>query len=134
MRLSISGVLLSFVLISGAHAEIYTWNSGSGTSYSDTPARLQPQKSNVVNIRTRAVRPAVAQPQKENNTDPNQQIIEQNKLTEERNKKIDEENIQNKADNCRAAKLNLQSAESARTANRESLMKHYRQDIDKFCN
>lgn len=121
---------------------VYTWKSGSGsTSYSDTPNRLQPERSNIVNIRTRNVTPAVAKPENaqegtlsEQQAKLNEKILAQNKQVEEQNKKVEEENRKNKEDNCRIARVNRQFAESARTVNRDDLIKHYQSDINKYCN
>ena len=80
-----------------------------------------------------AVTPAVAasEPVAEQ---PNEQVAEQNKQIEERNKKIEEQNRQNKLENCKIAKINRQVAESARLANRDSLIKQYQNDVNKYRN
>ena len=44
-------------------------------------------------------------------------------------KKIEEQNRQNKLENCKIAKINRQVAESARLANRDSLIKQYQNDV-----
>ena len=127
---SLSLFLLGVLYAAGAMAgnNVYTWKSGSGsTSYSDTPNRLQPERSNIVNIRTRNVTPAVAKPEHAQEGTLSEQ---QAKL----NEKIEEANRQNKEDNCRIARVNRQFAESARTANRDDLIKQYQGDINKYCN
>ena len=141
---SLSLFLLGVLYAAGAMAgnNVYTWKSGSGsTSYSDTPNRLQPERSNIVNIRTRNVTPAVAKPENtqegtlsEQQAKLNEKILAQNKQVEEQNKKVEEENRKNKEDNCRIARVNRQFAESARTVNRDDLIKHYQSDINKYCN
>ena len=40
----------------------------------------------------------------------------------------------NKLENCKIAKINRQVAESARLANRDSLIKQYQNDVNKYCN
>lgn len=94
-----------------------------------------------MNIRTRNVTPAVAKPENaqegtlsEQQAKLNEKILAQNKQVEEQNKKVEEENRKNKEDNCRIARVNRQFAESARTANRDDLIKHYQSDINKYCN
>lgn len=132
LKTCLTAALLSSAALTGA-AEVYTWKGASGNSYSDTPNRLQPKRSGVVNIRTHNVKPAVAasEPVAEQ---PNEQVAEQNKQIEERNKKIEEQNRQNKLENCKIAKINRQVAESARLANRDSLIKQYQNDVNKYCN
>lgn len=89
LKTCLIAALLSSAALTGA-AEVYTWKGTSGNSYSDTPNRLQPKRSGVVNIRTHNVKPAVApavaasEPVAEQ---PNEQVAEQNKQIEERNKK-----------------------------------------------
>ncbi|KZC87378.1 hypothetical protein TW91_1654 [Neisseria flavescens] len=89
LKTCLTAALLSSAALTGA-AEVYTWKGTSGNSYSDTPNRLQPKRSGVVNIRTHNVKPAVApavaasEPVAEQ---PNEQVAEQNKQIEERNKK-----------------------------------------------
>ena len=136
LKTCLTAALLSSAALTGV-AEVYTWKGASGNSYSDTPNRLQPKRSGVVNIRTHNVKPAVApavaasEPVAEQ---PNEQVAEQNKQIEERNKKIEEQNRQNKLENCKIAKINRQVAESARLANRDSLIKQYQNDVNKYCN
>ena len=90
---SLSLFLLGVLYAAGAMAgnnvyNVYTWKSGSGsTSYSDTPNRLQPERSNIVNIRTRNVTPAVAKPENaqegtlsEQQAQLNEKILAQNIL------------------------------------------------------
>ena len=89
LKTCLIAALLSSAALTGA-AEVYTWKGASSNSYSDTPNRLQPKRSGVVNIRTHNVKPAVApavaasEPVAEQ---PNEQVAEQNKQIEERNKK-----------------------------------------------
>ena len=89
LKTCLTAALLSSAALTGA-AEVYTWKGASGNSYSDTPNHLQPKRSGVVNIRTHNVKPAVApavaasEPVAEQ---PNEQVAEQNKQIEERNKK-----------------------------------------------
>ena len=129
LKTCLTAALLSSAALTGA-AEVYTWKGTSGNSYSDTPNRLQPKRSGVVNIRTHNVKPAVApavaasEPVAEQ---PNEQVAEQNK-------QIEEQNRQNKLENCKIAKINRQVAESARLANRDSLIKQYQNDVNKYCN
>ena len=59
LKTCLTAALLSSAALTGA-AEVYTWKGASGNSYSDTPNRLQPKRSGVVNIRTHNVKPAVA--------------------------------------------------------------------------
>lgn len=51
--------LLSSAALTGA-AEVHFGKARRATAYSDTPNRLQPKRSGVVNIRTHNVKPAVA--------------------------------------------------------------------------
>ena len=121
--------LLSSAALTGA-AEVYTWKGTSGNSYSDTPHRLQPKRSGVVNIRTHNVKPAVAPA-----VAASEPVVEQpNEQVAEQNKQIEEQNRQNKLENCKIAKINRQVAESARLANRDSLIKQYQNDVNKYCN
>lgn len=135
LKTCLTAALLSSAALTGA-AEVYTWKGASGNSYSDTPNRLQPKRSDVVNIRTHNVKPAVtpAVAASEPVAEPKEQVAEQNKQIEERNKKIEEQNRQNKLENCKIAKINRQVAESARLANRDSLIKQYQNDVNKYCN
>ncbi len=134
---SLSLFLLGVLYATGAMAgnNVYTWKSGSGsTSYSDTPNRLQPERSNIVNIRTRNVMPAVAKPENAQEGTLSEQQAKLNEKILAQNKQVEEENRKNKEDNCRIARVNRQFAESARTANRDDLIKHYQSDINKYCN
>ncbi|PSJ80833.1 DUF4124 domain-containing protein [Neisseria iguanae] len=122
---------------------VYAWRNTNGTTtYSDVPHRLQPARSNTMNIRTHTVyRPikAVASEQTEGSVTEqqnqlNQKITEVNKQIEAQNQKIAEDNQAMKDDNCKAARLNRNYAESARTNNREALKQRYDADISKYCN
>ena len=135
MKLSALSVLAAAVLCSsGALAadNVYTWKNGKGNSYSDTPNRL----------RTHSVKAAVKPKSEaadegtlaEQQAKLNERMLAKNKLIEEQNKKIEEENRKNKEDNCRIARMNQQSAESARVANRDDLVKRYQGDVAKYCN
>ena len=145
MKLSALSVLAAAVLCSsGALAadSVYTWKNGKGNSYSDTPNRLQLDRSNVMNIRTHSVSPAAVKPASaagtgslaEQQAKLNDQIAMQNKQVEEQNKKIEEENRQRQEDNCKAARLNRQFAETARSNNREALIQRYESDVKRYCN
>ena len=122
---------------------VYTWRNASGNStYSDTPRSLQPASSSTMNVRTQTVyRPAATTaPEQiegsiaEQQSQLNQKITEANKQIEAQNQKIAEENQAIKDDNCKAARLNRDYAESARTHNREALKQRYDADIGKYCN
>ena len=54
LKTCLTAALLFSAALTGA-AEVYTWKGTSGNSYSDTPNRLQPKRSGVVNIRTHNV-------------------------------------------------------------------------------
>lgn len=137
--------LLTFALSLAATASagsVYTWRNANGNpTYSDAPQRLQPARSSTMNVRTHTVHrpatPAVEQPENpiaEQQNRLNQKITEANKQIEAQNKKIAEENQAMKDDNCKAARLNRDYAESARTNNREALKQRYDADIGKYCN
>ena len=129
LKTCLTAALLSSAALTGA-AEVYTWKGTSGNSYSDTPNRLQPKRSGVVNIRTHNVKPAVAPA-----VAASEPVVEQpNEQVAEQNKQIEEQNRQNKLENCKIAKINRQVAESARLANRDSLIKQYQNDVNKYCN
>ncbi|WP_416190595.1 DUF4124 domain-containing protein [Neisseria sp. CCUG12390] len=122
---------------------VYTWRNANGNpTYSDVPNRLQPARSNTMNVRTQTVyQPAkpVAPEQTEGSiaeqqNQLNQKITEANKQIEAQNQKIAEENQAMKDDNCKAARLNREYAESARSNNREALKQRYDADIEKYCN
>jgi len=146
MKLSALSVLAAAVLCSFgalvADDNVYTWKNGKGNSYSDTPNRLQLDRSNVMNIRTHSVKAVVKSKSEaadegtlaEQQAKLNERMLAKNKLIEEQNKKIEEENRKNKEDNCRIARMNQQSAESARVANRDDLIKRYQGDVAKYCN
>ena len=146
MKLSALSVLAAAVLCSSgalaADDNVYTWKNGKGNSYSDTPNRLQLDRSNVMNIRTHSVKAVVKSISEaadegtlaEQQAKLNERMLAKNKLIEEQNKKIEEENRKNKEDNCRIARMNQQSAESARVANRDDLIKRYQGDVAKYCN
>ena len=146
MKLSALSVLAAAVLCSSgalaADDNVYTWKNGKGNSYSDTPNRLQLDRSNVMNIRTHSVKAVVKSKSEaadegtlaEQQAKLNERMLAKNKLIEEQNKKIEEENRKNKEDNCRIARMNQQSAESARVANRDDLIKRYQGDVSKYCN
>lgn len=137
--------LLTFALTLAAAASansVYTWRNANGNpTYSDVPQRLQPARSNTMNVRTHTVyRPAAApaaeQPEgsiAEQQSRLNQKITDANKQIEAQNQKIAEENQAMKDDNCKAARLNREYAESARTNNREALKQRYDADISKYC-
>ena len=146
MKLSALSVLAAAVLCSSgalaADDNVYTWKNGKGNSYSDTPNRLQLDRSNVMNIRTHSVKAVVKSKSEaadegtlaEQQAKLNERMLAKNKLIEEQNKKIEEENRKNKEDHCRIARMNQQSAESARVANRDDLIKRYQGDVAKYCN
>ena len=137
---------LAVLLVSGSLSaqEVYNWRSGSGSNaYSDVPRNLKPSNANVINVRTQRVTPpAPAAPADtaaadgslaEQQAELNNKLAQQNKEIEERNKKIDEENRQQREADCKRARLNRTSAESARVINREELLQRYDQDIAAFC-
>ena len=146
MKPSALSVLAAAVLCSSgalaADDNVYTWKNGKGNSYSDTPNRLQLDRSNVMNIRTHSVKAVVKSKSEaadegtlaEQQAKLNERMLAKNKLIEEQNKKIEEENRKNKEDNCRIARMNQQSAESARVANRDDLIQRYQGDVAKYCN
>ncbi len=123
-------------------AEVYTWRDQKGrTTYSDVPNRLQPARSNLLNVRTHSVSQPVqpqtaAQPDSiyEQQRQLNDKIAQANQQIDEQNKKIEEANRQTNEDNCNAARLNRQFAETARSANRDALIQRYEADIGKYCN
>ncbi|ASK26721.1 DUF4124 domain-containing protein [Neisseria chenwenguii] len=139
-RLILATVAFSAVTLPAA--EVYTWkNSKGGTIYSDTPNRLRADKSGVMNIRTHSVSqpqapaaPETAGSLAEEQGKLNDKIVQANKQIEEQNKKIEEQNRLQKEDNCKAARLNRQFADSARTNNREALIQRYEADVNKYCN
>lgn len=154
---SISLIAALLVPSTGFSSEVYTWRNQNGhTAYSDVPQRLQPTRSHIMNVRTHTVYQAatsaqtaassgsLADQQSQLNKkaaniskkveEQNQKISEANKKIEEQNQKIAEQNQQQKDDNCKAARLNRQYAESARTNNREALKQRYDEDISKYCN
>ena len=137
----LAAALLTIAAGASAAESVYTWKNGKGsTSYSDVPQGLKPGKSSTMNIRTHSVsRPAAQENEaeltpEERQAKANEQILAKNKQIEEQNKKIEEENRRNKEDNCRIARLNHQSAQSARVANRAQLVNNYQNDINKYCN
>lgn len=124
-------------------AEVYTWRNANGsTTYSDVPRRLQPAHAKLVNVRTHTVYAPALQTASSGDEGSiadqqnrlNRKITETNKQIEAQNKKIAEENQSMKDDNCKAARLNRDYAESARTQNREALKQRYDADIAKYCN
>ena len=144
--MKITSLLLACTLCASAAfaaGDVYTWKGrNGGNSYSDVPRRLQPEHSGIVNIRTHSVKAAVKPKSEaadegtlvEQQAKLNERMLAKNKLIEEQNKKIEEENRKNKEDNCRIARMNQQSAESARVANRDDLVKRYQGDVAKYCN
>ncbi|MDO5074216.1 Uncharacterised protein [Neisseria animaloris] len=138
-------VLLGSLFAAGtlSAAEVYTWKGKNGsTSYSDVPQNLQPSRAGTVNVRTHTVTPSVSTQSASTDGDSladkqkqlNDQIAEENRRVEEQNKKVEEQNRQFKEDNCKTARLNRQFAETARSANRDELMKRYDADVSKYCN
>ena len=144
--MKITSLLLACTLCASAAfaaGDVYTWKGrNGGNSYSDVPRRLQPEHSGIVNIRTHSVSPAAVKPASaagtgslaEQQAKLNDQIAIQNKQVEEQNKKIEEENRQRQEDNCKAARLNRQFAETARSNNREALIQRYENDVKRYCN
>ncbi|MDO4878523.1 MAG: DUF4124 domain-containing protein [Neisseria sp.] len=165
-------LLLAAVLLSAAHAsyaavknnEVYRWkDKASVNTYSDTPRKLTPSDSTIINIRTNKVIPpatstvqpaavttvgdpaatpgmgggAVAGKEPPTLADQqkmvNDQIAEQNRAAEKRNKEIEEQNRQAEEANCKTAQMNHSFAQNARTNNREALLERYSQDIAKYC-
>ncbi|WP_165090988.1 DUF4124 domain-containing protein [Neisseria yangbaofengii] len=133
---------LSFTAATASTNSVYTWRNTNGTAtYSDVPHRLQPARSNTMNVRTHTVyQPAKAAAPAPNEgsiaeqDQLNQRITEANKQIEAQNQKIAENNQAMKDDNCKAARLNRDYAESARANNREALKQRYDADISKYCN
>ena len=144
--MKITSLLLACTLCASAAfaaGDVYTWKGrNGGNSYSAVPRRLQPEHSGIVNIRTHSVSPAAVKPASaagtgslaEQQAKLNDQIAMQNKQVEEQNKKIEEENRQRQEDNCKAARLNRQFAETARSNNREALIQRYESDVKRYCN
>lgn len=161
-KLLLAALLLS---VGSAYAEIknneiYRWKDRANVNtYSDTPHRLRPSDSTIINIRTNKVIPPVtatvqptpvttvgdpnATPGMAAGKEPpsladqqkavNDQIAEQNKAAEKRNKEIEEQNRQAEEANCKTAQMNHSFAQNARTNNREALLERYSQDIAKYC-
>ena len=134
---------LSFTAATASANSVYTWRNTNGTTtYSDVPHRLQPDRSNTMNVRThtvyqpvKAAAPVTSEGSiAEQQNQLNQRITEANKQIEAQNQKIAEDNQSMKDDNCKAARLNRDYAESARANNREALKQRYDADISKYCN
>ena len=137
--MKITSLLLACTLCASAAfaaGDVYTWKGrNGGNSYSDVPRRLQPEHSGIVNIRTHSVSPAAVKPASAAGTGSlAEQQAKLNKQVEEQNKKIEEENRQRQEDNCKAARLNRQFAETARSNNREALIQRYESDVKRYCN
>ena len=141
IKLALVGALFASAQLSAA--EVFTWKNSNGTTaYSDVPRNLKPAQAGTVNVRTRSVTPAPAQPAANANGQSladqqkqlGEQIAQQNKQVEEQNKKIEEENRIQKEANCKTARMNRQFSETARVNNRDELKARYDADIAKFCN
>ncbi|WP_434778723.1 DUF4124 domain-containing protein [Neisseria sp. Ec49-e6-T10] len=121
-----------------AHAKVYTYKDASGrTVYSDVPPPTKtPAKEVTVKV---APAKEVTAPETEKNPSDSlaDQQAELNKKIAENNKKIEEENKrkreEDKKANCEAARLNLQTVQSGRVVNKETLMQKYQNDIDTYC-
>lgn len=123
---------------SAADTEVFSWKSGGSTVYSDTPANMQMGRSSVVNIRTGTVTPPAPKEASTANLSLaeqqallNQKIAEQNKQIEDSNAKLAAET---KAENCKAARLNLETVEKTNARNKDELIPRYNADIAKYCN
>ncbi len=132
--------------------DVYQWNSGRVSTYSDVPKNLTPATSNIVNVRTQTSRPAAAPPSQQQNQLPqvqnnngeisaadlqamaNQKQMEENQATEAANRKVQEQNEAARASNCNVAKINLQHAQTARIQNREQLIQQYQSNVNQYCN
>ncbi|EGZ44730.1 DUF4124 domain-containing protein [Neisseria wadsworthii] len=121
--------------------EVYSWKNANGTNtYSDVPRNLKSNGVNTINVRTQTVStPPAAKSASEGASLSEQQkqindkMAANNKQVEEKNKQIEEENRKTQEANCKTARMNRAFAESARTANRDTLMARYDADIEKFC-
>lgn len=148
MKKSVLSTLMVTLLL-GAVAtlsaqEVFSWRDSRGyNAYSDTPRHLQPAKTRMFNVRTQTVSaPVKTAAQSASGPDSltdqqaklSQQIAERNKAIEAKNKKIEANNKKRNEAGCKAARLNRQIAEGARTNNREALLQRYDQDIQQFCN
>lgn len=156
-NISISILLASSLLVSGSllAKEVYTWRGQSGVnSYSDVPRNLRQAGSGVVNIRTQTVTPIAPPapdgtsgnqlPQIQGNqgevsaaelqAQANQRMLEENRQREEANRKTQEANAATKANNCNAAKVNLQYAQTARVENRDQLIRQFQDNVKQYCN
>ena len=140
MKSVIAATLLSVLAATAgaADTEVFSWKSGGSTVYSDTPVNMKMGQSNVVNIRTGTVTPpAPREPSIENLSLADQQaviaqrIANQNKQIEDANAKMVAET---KAENCRAARLNLETVEKTNARNKNQLIPRYNADIAKYCN
>lgn len=103
-----------------AFSQVFTWTAGSGaTAYSDTPDRLIPAQSDVMNVRTHTLYRA-----KETETSKN---------SGSKNLPAEADSRQIKTDNCKAARTNYRFAESSQVHNRDELLQRYLTDIHQFC-
>lgn len=125
-------------------ADVYTWKTGSGNSYSDSPRSLKPAYSDLISVHTTQVIPVRKQSAdtaiasdanslSEQQRKLNDQIAKRNLETEKRNKEVEQQNQKVAETNCKAARLNRTAAESARTNNREQLLARYDADIARYC-
>ena len=152
-KLTLLAACAATMLFSGSlmAEDVYHWNSRSPT-YSDVPRNLVPATSNIVNVRTQTSRPAVAPaghqqnqlPQVQNNNGEisatelqamaAQKQLEENRARDESNRKVQEQNDAIRANNCNAARINLQHAQTARVQNREQLVQQYQINVNQYCN
>lgn len=124
--------ILALTVSFGASAkEVYSWQTGSSTAYSDTPRNLQLGSSGALNIRTHTVKPIEGSVKLPDSIAELQAHL--NKRITEENKKVEEQNAKNKAENCQVAKDNRERAATAER-NKDQLMARFDADIQKYCN
>ncbi len=102
--------------------------------YSDTPRGLKAALCSVKSVRTggtiqTASTPARPMTLAEQQAQLNQKVAAENKRIEEANKKREADT---KAENCKMAQINLQTAQGAR--NKGDLLPKYQADVSKYCN
>ncbi|WP_037586497.1 DUF4124 domain-containing protein [Stenoxybacter acetivorans] len=128
-----------------AAADVFSWKEGGRSTYSDVPRNMRPADSQIFNARTLTTSDAVKKAEEPQNPQSladqqlelSKKLAAQNKATEENNAKIEAENRlreqAQKESACKTARLNLQNAQNARSANREQMIQTFQEQVNNYC-
>lgn len=136
-NLIVTIIVLASLSATAADTQVYNWKDSKGNNvYSDTPRNMREGESGTINLRTGTVTAPVIEKTEptsliEMQAQLNEKIIAENRRREEENNRLIAET---KAENCKTARMNLDTVNKSNARNKDDLIPKYNADIAKYCN